>query len=90
MPFSVASPELDQDYERLVGALAHDPGNQTLQASAAGLAYSIRSRCMDLATWKADYSPEYNKRVAQAATLTMLAQGCADEVLLREFGHGSA
>jgi|HubBroStandDraft_5_1064220.scaffolds.fasta_scaffold234198_2 hypothetical protein len=86
MGYQEASPELDQRFDALVVALASAPDDQVLQSSAADLAYSIRSRCIDLATWKADYSTEYKKRVAQAAKLTKLAGKQADEVLLREFG----
>jgi len=83
MGYQEASPELDQRFDALVAALANSPNDQVLQSSAADLAYSIRSRCIDLAT---DYSPEYRKRTAQAAKLTKLAGKQADEVWLREFG----
>jgi hypothetical protein len=86
MGYQEASPELDQKFDVLVAALDSTPDDRVLQASAADLAYLIRSRCIDLATWKADYSTEYKKRVDQAAKLTKLAGKQADEVLLREFG----
>ena len=85
MPYREAPPELDQEFDRLVAALALAPGDEALQSSAATLARSLRSRCIDLAGWKADLSPEYSQRVTQAAKLTRLAGKQADEVLRREF-----
>ena len=84
MPYREAPPELDQEFDRLVAALALVPDDDALQSSAATLARSLRSRCIDLASWKADLSPEYGQRVAQAAKLTWLAGKHADEVLRRE------
>ena len=85
MSYKEAPPRLDQEFRRLVDALARAPGDEALQSLAAGLAFSIRSRCIDLAGWKADLSPEYSQRVAQAAKLTRLAGEQADEILRREF-----
>jgi hypothetical protein len=87
MPWRDASPELDQEFERLVAALRRRPNSSSLQRKAANAAYSIRSRCIDLASWQADYSPEYSKRIEQATTLTKLAGEHADETLLHDFGR---
>ena len=85
MPYKEAPPELDQEFDRLVDVLALAPDNEALRLAAAALAHSIRSRCIDLAGWKADLSPEYSQRVAQAAKLTRLAGKHADEILRSEF-----
>lgn len=90
MSYKEAPPELDQRFHELVAALSNKPSDQTRQSSAADLAYSIRSRCIDLATWKADFSPEYTMRVIQATQLTSLAGQYADEVLFREFWRPDA
>jgi len=90
MPYREAPPELDESIQELVVALsvnAHDAG---LQAAAARLVHSVRSRCIDLASWHADSSPEYNLRVSQARQLTKLAREIADELLLQEFGRSGA
>lgn len=89
MPYREPPPELDQRFNELVAALANDPDDQGLKASAADLAYMIRSRCMDLATWKADFSPEYSKRIAQGSRLTSIAGDQADDVLQHDFGSAA-
>ena len=78
MSYQEASPELDQGFHRLVAALTLAPGDRALQTSAAALAGVIRGRCIDLATWKADLSPEYRQRETQVAELTRLAGEQAD------------
>ena len=80
MSYKEASPELDREFQRLVSALALAPGDPALQSSAAALADVIRGRCIDLATWKADLSPEYKQREAQVVELTRLAGERADAV----------
>ena len=73
MSYQEAPPEIDQDFRRLVAALTLAPNDRVLRSSAVALAQVIRSRCIDLATWKADLSPEYRQREAQAAELIRLA-----------------
>ena len=86
MSYQKASPELDREFHRLVASLALAPDDQALQSAAAVLAHAIRSRCIDLATWQADLSPEYRQREAQAAEITRLAGERSDEILQRDFG----
>ena len=78
MAYREAPPELDQAFHRLVAALTLATGDRALQSSAAALAQVIRSRCIDLATWKTDLSPEYRLREAQVAELTSLVGNQAD------------
>ena len=86
MSYKEAPLELDQEFRRLVAALALAPDDQALQSSAAALAHNIRGRCIDLATWKADLSPEYKQRETQVAELTCLAGEQADAILRHDLG----
>ena len=52
-------------------ALANDYGNESLRKDAIHCARRLRSRLIDLAGYKADYSPEYVKRETQARHLVL-------------------
>lgn len=79
-------PALDAEYAAIKARLDEHPGDPHIWAEAHVLALKIRSRCIDLATIKADYEPEYQKRVSQASDLVRRIGSTADEKLLREFG----
>ena len=83
-------PELDREFAALVNRLKKLPPNSELATEAVDLAYRLRSRLIDLATIKADYSPEYQKRTQQAKELLDLAGDYADELLVREFCSSAA
>ncbi len=84
-PFQKADPCLDSDYNSILLQLESNPNDSALKVKANNLALKIRIRCIDLATWKADSSPEYSHRIAQCTKLTELAGQNAHEILLREF-----
>ena len=56
-----------------------------VRIAANDLALRLRSRLIDLATWKVDYSPEYNEIEAQCRRLTEIAGTDAHPSLIREF-----
>jgi hypothetical protein len=83
--YAAPDPGLDREYEELVAKLQSSPTDESLKRAANELALKIRSRSMDLTTWKADYSPEYNLRMQQCRTLTAYAGSYAHEFLVKEF-----
>lgn len=84
------SKELDREVEFLLVALAKDYGNEKLRHAGVHCARRLRSRLIDLATIKADYSPEYVKRETQARHLVLLCYDQADEYLRNEFKPAAA
>ena len=83
-------PDLDREFIALINRYRRNPSDDELGTEAVDLAYRLRSRLIDLATIKADYSPEYEKRTQQARELINLAGHHADELLAREFGSSAA
>lgn len=79
------SKELDAEVELLLVALANDYTNEKLRHEGIRCAHRLRGRLMDLATLKADFSPEYAKRETQARHLVVLCYDQADADLRREF-----
>ena len=59
----------------MVAALTLAPSNRVLQSSAAVLAQAIRSRCIDLATWKADFAAALNMSVEDIRARVNLLEG---------------
>jgi hypothetical protein len=84
-PYNAPDPSLNNEYEELVATLQAAPADERLMLAANALALKIRSRCIDLATWKVDYGPEYSLRIQQCKTLTSYAGVYAHEFLIREF-----
>jgi hypothetical protein len=84
-PNTAPDPGLDSEYSELVAKLQSSPTDERLRLAANELALKIRSRCMDLATWKAEYGPEYSLRIQQCRTLTSYAGSYAHEFLVKEF-----
>jgi len=74
------SKELDAEVEPLIVALASDYTNEKLRLDGISCAHRLRSRLIDLATMKADYSREYAKRETQARHLVILCYDQADAV----------
>jgi len=89
MPYLPPDPSLDKEYDEITALSGRTDDPEALKALANKLALKIRSRCIDLATWQADYSPEYKKREAQCRVLAALAGSAAHPFLVREFGSAS-
>ena len=85
-PFREPPEDLEERVDSLLSLIATHPNDLALQERAAALAYEIRSRCIDLATWKAEYSPEYKQRETQARALLQVAREQASEAVFKEFG----
>ena len=86
MPFQSPDPSLDREYEELVRAAERGLNQDWLRERANDLALRIRSRCIDLATWQAEYSSEYKTRESQCRMLTGYAGSSAHPLLAEEFG----
>jgi hypothetical protein len=84
-PHTSPDPGLNNEYEELLAKLQAAPEDERLMLAANALALKIRSRCIDLATWKAEYGPEYSLRIQQCKTLTSCAGVYAHEFLVKEF-----
>ncbi len=83
--YTAPDPGLDTEYAELFAKLKAAPADERLMLAANTLALKIRRRCMDLATWKAEYGPEYSLRIQQCKTLTSYAGVYAHEFLVKEF-----
>lgn len=83
------SKELDAEVELLLVALANDYSNEKLRHEGICCVQRLRSRMIDLAAMKADFSPEYAKRDTQARHLVVLCYDQADADLRREFKSAS-
>jgi len=83
-------PDLDREFTALINRFKRRPSDPDLRTEAVDLAYRLRSRLIDLATIKADYSAEYEKRTQQAKEMVNLAGHHADELLVKEFGSSAA
>ena len=84
-PYTAPDPRLDSEYEELLAKLQSSPTDERLRIDANQLALKIRSRCIDLAIWKAEYGPEYSLRIQQCRVLTSFAGSYAHEFLAKEF-----
>jgi|JI10StandDraft_1071094.scaffolds.fasta_scaffold1857689_1 hypothetical protein len=84
-PYQQSDPEMTKRFELLDSKLKECPDSQSYKTEANLLALKIRGRCMDLAAWKADMSPEYELRLEQCKILTKYAGEYAHDVLIREF-----
>jgi hypothetical protein len=85
VPYTAPDPSLDSEYKELVERLQAAPAEKRLMLAANKLVLKIRSRCIDLSSWKADYSPEYALRIQQCKALTSYAGQYAHEFLVKEF-----
>jgi len=84
------SKALDAEVEGLLLALANDYRNEETRSRALDCAWRLRSRLLDLSSYKADYSPEYVKRETQARHLVLLCYDQAHETLRSEFAPSAA
>ena len=84
MSYRPADPELQSAYTQLIDSSAHGITPQ-MRLAANDLALHLRSRLIDLATWQADYSPEYKEIEAQCGRLTQIAGCDADAFLIHDF-----
>ena len=84
MPYHPPDQALDTEFLELIALAGASSADPLIQERANTLALKIRSRRLDLATWKADGSPEDRKRDAQCRQLTVLAGAKAHPILVAE------
>lgn len=85
-PYREPPEDLDERVSSLLTLIDIRPDDLALQEQASALSYEIRSRCIDLATWKADYSPEYKQRETQVKALLQAARKLASDTVCKDFG----
>lgn len=87
MSYRPISSELDRESRALIESLSNSEIDDTMRLEANKLALGLRSRLMDLATWKADNSPEYSDIEVRCRTLTRIAGSFAHEKLVEDFSR---
>ena len=85
MSYRPISSELDRDSRAIIENLREGEIDNTMKMEANKLALRLRSRLMDLATWKADNSPHYFDIEERCRTLTKMAGSFAHQVLVDDF-----